>query len=282
MEIHGEALFRHELGAHLRRLRHERGERLTDTADRAGISPQYLSEIERGLKDPSSEMLAAVAGALETEWARCWSRWGCTCVVHARRCAWARSARARRPARRSRRTRPGPACSRSRPDPITPPRSPRRSARSRARPSAVKTRSWSVSARRCSAVWPVCRDRTRSISRAHADHLVGLQDQVGDRAAPLRRRLVQHHAGVRQRGALARRARRQQHARPRRRPARRRSSRRRADVPHGVVDREHRARVAALAVDVELDLALGVVRRRGCSSCATSALATPASIAVPR
>nr|WP_278259804.1 helix-turn-helix transcriptional regulator [Nocardioides convexus] len=31
---------------------------------RAGISPQYLSEIERGVKEPSSEMIAAVAGAL--------------------------------------------------------------------------------------------------------------------------------------------------------------------------------------------------------------------------
>lgn len=66
MTTRGEALFRHELGAHLRRLRHARGERLTDTAERAGISPQYLSEIERGLKDPSSEMLAAIAGALGT------------------------------------------------------------------------------------------------------------------------------------------------------------------------------------------------------------------------
>lgn len=66
MEIRGEALFRHELGGHLRRLRHERGQRLADVAERAGISPQYLSEIERGLKDPSSEMLAAIAGALET------------------------------------------------------------------------------------------------------------------------------------------------------------------------------------------------------------------------
>ncbi len=66
MSTRGEDLFRHELGTHLRRLRHERGERLSDTAERAGISPQYLSEIERGLKDPSSEMLAAVAGALGT------------------------------------------------------------------------------------------------------------------------------------------------------------------------------------------------------------------------
>lgn len=34
------------------------------TAGRAGISPQYLSEVERGRKEPSSEMIAALAGAL--------------------------------------------------------------------------------------------------------------------------------------------------------------------------------------------------------------------------
>jgi transcriptional regulator with XRE-family HTH domain len=28
------------------------------------VSPQYLSEIERGRKDPSSEVLAAISGAL--------------------------------------------------------------------------------------------------------------------------------------------------------------------------------------------------------------------------
>jgi transcriptional regulator with XRE-family HTH domain len=28
------------------------------------VSPQYLSEIERGRKEPSSEMIAALAGAL--------------------------------------------------------------------------------------------------------------------------------------------------------------------------------------------------------------------------
>lgn len=60
-----EPLWRDALGDLLRRLRHERGERLADTADRAGVSPQYLSEIERGLKEPSSEMIAAVAGALD-------------------------------------------------------------------------------------------------------------------------------------------------------------------------------------------------------------------------
>ncbi|MGO1509988.1 MAG: helix-turn-helix domain-containing protein [Actinomycetaceae bacterium] len=57
-------LWRHMLGARLRELRHARGERLGDTAARAGVSPQYLSEMERGVKDPSSEMIAAVAGAL--------------------------------------------------------------------------------------------------------------------------------------------------------------------------------------------------------------------------
>ena len=51
------------LGSRLRELRHERQERLTETAARAGISPQYLSEVERGRKEPSSEMIAALAGA---------------------------------------------------------------------------------------------------------------------------------------------------------------------------------------------------------------------------
>lgn len=61
-----EPLWRDALGDRLRRLRHERGERLSDTAERAGVSPQYLSEVERGRKEPSSEMIAAIAGALDT------------------------------------------------------------------------------------------------------------------------------------------------------------------------------------------------------------------------
>jgi transcriptional regulator with XRE-family HTH domain len=39
---------------------------LSQTAARAGISPQYLSEVERGRKEPSSEMIAALTGALGT------------------------------------------------------------------------------------------------------------------------------------------------------------------------------------------------------------------------
>jgi transcriptional regulator with XRE-family HTH domain len=61
-----EPLWRHLVGDELRGIRHDRGETLTETAKRAGVSPQYLSEMERGLKEPSSEMIAAVAGALDT------------------------------------------------------------------------------------------------------------------------------------------------------------------------------------------------------------------------
>lgn len=59
-----EPLWREALGERLRAHRTDRGETLAQTADRAGVSPQYLSEMERGLKEPSSEMIAAVAGAL--------------------------------------------------------------------------------------------------------------------------------------------------------------------------------------------------------------------------
>jgi transcriptional regulator with XRE-family HTH domain len=59
-----EPLWREVLGRSLRATREEQGGRLVDIAERAGISPQYLSEIERGRKEPSSEMIAAVTGAL--------------------------------------------------------------------------------------------------------------------------------------------------------------------------------------------------------------------------
>jgi transcriptional regulator with XRE-family HTH domain len=59
-----EPLWREALGGELRAERRQRGERIADVARRAGVSPQYLSELERGRKDPSSEMLSAVSGAL--------------------------------------------------------------------------------------------------------------------------------------------------------------------------------------------------------------------------
>ena len=60
-----EPLWREALGEHLRELRLDQGETLAETAARAGLSPQYLSEIERGRKEPSSELLAAICEALD-------------------------------------------------------------------------------------------------------------------------------------------------------------------------------------------------------------------------
>lgn len=60
-----EPLWREVLGRRLRDIRRAKGERLVDVAARAGVSPQYLSEMERGRKEPSSEMIAAVCGALD-------------------------------------------------------------------------------------------------------------------------------------------------------------------------------------------------------------------------
>ncbi|WP_395308899.1 helix-turn-helix domain-containing protein [Mycobacterium sp. AMU20-3851] len=65
-----EPLWREALGRRLRETRRRRGARLVDVAARAGLSPQYLSEIERGRKEPSSEMIAAVCGALNIELGR--------------------------------------------------------------------------------------------------------------------------------------------------------------------------------------------------------------------
>jgi DNA-binding XRE family transcriptional regulator len=59
-----EPLWRESVGRQLREERSASGRRLVDVAGDAGVSPQYLSEVERGLKDPSSELLAAMAGAL--------------------------------------------------------------------------------------------------------------------------------------------------------------------------------------------------------------------------
>ena len=61
-----EPLWRHMLGDSLRERRNDLGQTLGEVATRAGVSPQYLSEIERGLKEPSSEIIAAVSGALGT------------------------------------------------------------------------------------------------------------------------------------------------------------------------------------------------------------------------
>lgn len=57
-------LWRELVGQVLRSERVETRRTLQQVADRAGVSPQYLSEVERGRKDPSSEMLESICGAL--------------------------------------------------------------------------------------------------------------------------------------------------------------------------------------------------------------------------
>jgi transcriptional regulator with XRE-family HTH domain len=57
-------LLRRQLGAVLRRHREAQQRTLRDVAGRAGVSLGYLSEVERGVKEASSELLAAICGAL--------------------------------------------------------------------------------------------------------------------------------------------------------------------------------------------------------------------------
>ncbi|GAA4791440.1 hypothetical protein GCM10023200_28330 [Actinomycetospora chlora] len=57
-------LLREAIGGTIRRARTERGRTLRDVSREARVSLGYLSEIERGRKEPSSELLAAVCAAL--------------------------------------------------------------------------------------------------------------------------------------------------------------------------------------------------------------------------
>ncbi|WP_217712259.1 helix-turn-helix domain-containing protein [Streptomyces sp. NA02950] len=59
-----EPLWRHVVGGVLRRERRAQQRTLKDVADAARISMPYLSELERGRKEASSEVLAAAAHAL--------------------------------------------------------------------------------------------------------------------------------------------------------------------------------------------------------------------------
>lgn len=64
----GEA-YREAVGAAVRRLRGERGWPLRELGKVSGISVPYLSEIERGRKEPSAAMLAQLAGAFALSFA---------------------------------------------------------------------------------------------------------------------------------------------------------------------------------------------------------------------
>jgi transcriptional regulator with XRE-family HTH domain len=54
----------------LRRARTEQGRTLREVSDSARVSLGYLSEVERGRKEASSELLSAICGALEVPLSR--------------------------------------------------------------------------------------------------------------------------------------------------------------------------------------------------------------------
>ena len=59
-------LVRQELGDVLRDFRLQKGRTLRQVASKASVALGYLSEVERGQKEASSEILASVADALDT------------------------------------------------------------------------------------------------------------------------------------------------------------------------------------------------------------------------
>jgi transcriptional regulator with XRE-family HTH domain len=58
-------VLRRHLGDALRRRRLRQGRTLRQVSADARVSLGYLSEVERGQKEPSSELLAAICGALQ-------------------------------------------------------------------------------------------------------------------------------------------------------------------------------------------------------------------------
>lgn len=59
-------LVRQEIGDVLRDFRLQKGRTLRQVSSKASVALGYLSEVERGQKEASSEILAAVADALDT------------------------------------------------------------------------------------------------------------------------------------------------------------------------------------------------------------------------
>ncbi len=58
-------LLRRELGGVLREHRRRQGRTLREVSTKAAVSLGYLSEVERGEKEASSELLAAICAALQ-------------------------------------------------------------------------------------------------------------------------------------------------------------------------------------------------------------------------
>ncbi len=63
-------LLREVIGDVLRRARTEQGRTLREVSDSARVSLGYLSEVERGRKEASSELLSAICGALDVPLSR--------------------------------------------------------------------------------------------------------------------------------------------------------------------------------------------------------------------
>jgi len=62
--VHSPADLPRDIGAFIRDLRQGARISLRELAERAGVSNPYLSQIERGLRKPSAEVLAQIASAL--------------------------------------------------------------------------------------------------------------------------------------------------------------------------------------------------------------------------
>lgn len=77
-------LARHEMGEVLRDVRLRRGDTLRQVAGRASVALGYLSEIERGQKEASSEILASVADALDTPLSDIYHQVGDRIALHER------------------------------------------------------------------------------------------------------------------------------------------------------------------------------------------------------
>ncbi|MGB4325546.1 MAG: helix-turn-helix transcriptional regulator [Candidatus Nanopelagicales bacterium] len=58
-------VLRNVIGDELRRRRQDQGRTLRDISGAASVSLGYLSEIERGQKEASSELISAICGALD-------------------------------------------------------------------------------------------------------------------------------------------------------------------------------------------------------------------------
>ena len=67
IERRSRPLLRTMIGERLRRTRREQGRTLSDVSRTARVSVPYLSEVERGRKEASSEVLAAICDALRID-----------------------------------------------------------------------------------------------------------------------------------------------------------------------------------------------------------------------